>query len=194
MYFLAALYFHISVRIFCNLFICFVFYGLFQSIYFRMFCSKHSITFDTYLLNCRFHCVGMFYTNFRSCETFTVKKSRAILSLIEPLSNFRNVKYWFILYLQGYILGQCKFKCIVCPTRLSCNSHSIDICTVAIKNIKNMHAVSTNQIADIFCILTINRIITYTKKYLQSDWLRGVFAPRNIGRICTLFSIFVLFG
>ena len=28
-------------------------------------------------------------------------------------------------------------------------SHSIDICTVAIKNIRNMHAVSTNQIADI---------------------------------------------
>ena len=25
----------------------------------------------------------------------------------------------------------------------------IDICTVAIKNIRNMHAVSTNQIADI---------------------------------------------
>ena len=29
------------------------------------------------------------------------------------------------------------------------HSHSIDICTVPIKNIKNMHAVSTNQIADI---------------------------------------------
>ena len=28
-------------------------------------------------------------------------------------------------------------------------SNSIDICTVVIKNIKNMHAVSTNQIADI---------------------------------------------
>ena len=27
--------------------------------------------------------------------------------------------------------------------------HSIDICTVVIKNIKNIHAVSTNQIADI---------------------------------------------
>ena len=32
---------------------------------------------------------------------------------------------------------------------LSCFSHSIDICTVAIKNIVNMHAISTNQIADI---------------------------------------------
>ena len=27
--------------------------------------------------------------------------------------------------------------------------HSMDICTVTIKNIKNMHAISTNQIADI---------------------------------------------
>ena len=32
---------------------------------------------------------------------------------------------------------------------LSCISHSIDTCTVAIKNIRNMHAVSINQIADI---------------------------------------------
>ena len=31
--------------------------------------------------------------------------------------------------------------------------------------------------------------IAYTKKYLQSDWLREY----NISRICTLFSIFVLF-
>ena len=35
-------------------------------------------------------------------------------------------------------------------SRLCCVSHSIDICTVAIKNIRNMHAASTNQIADIF--------------------------------------------
>ena len=32
---------------------------------------------------------------------------------------------------------------------LSCVSHSIDICTVAIKNIRNMDAVSTNKIGDI---------------------------------------------
>ena len=37
----------------------------------------------------------------------------------------------------------------MCPASLSCVSYSIDICTVAIKNIRNMHAVSTNQIADI---------------------------------------------
>ena len=32
---------------------------------------------------------------------------------------------------------------------LSCVSHSIDICNVAVKNMSDMHAVSTNQIADI---------------------------------------------
>ena len=37
-----------------------------------------------------------------------------------------------------------------CISRLAlCVSHSIDICTVALKNIRNMQAVSTNQIADI---------------------------------------------
>ena len=61
-----------------------------------------------------------------------------------------------------YVLGQCKFKCIAYPARLSCDSHSIDICTVAIKNVKNIHAVSTNQIPGIlhfndneqYCLLT----------------------------------------
>ena len=39
---------------------------------------------------------------------------------------------------------------MLCISRLaSCVSHSINICTVVIKNINNMHAVSTNQIADI---------------------------------------------
>ena len=44
-----------------------------------MFCSKHSITFDTYLLSCRFHCVDIFYVNCRSCETFTVTNSGTVL-------------------------------------------------------------------------------------------------------------------
>ena len=35
------------------------------------------------------------------------------------------------------------------PRFLSCVSQSNDICTAAIKNIRNMHAVSTSQIADI---------------------------------------------
>ena len=48
-----------------------------------------------------------------------------------------------------YILGQYKLKCFEYPTSLSCVSHSVDICSVAIQNIRNMHAVSTNQIADI---------------------------------------------
>ena len=60
--FLTALYFDISIQIFCNLFICLVFEGLLQSVCFRMFYSKHSITFDTYLLSCRFHCVNTLVT------------------------------------------------------------------------------------------------------------------------------------
>ena len=48
-----------------------------------------------------------------------------------------------------YVLGQCEFKCFVYIAYLSCISHSIDICTVGNKNIRNMHAVSTNHIADI---------------------------------------------
>ena len=78
LFFLTALYFHISIRIFRNLFICLVFDGFLHLICFRMFCSKHSIPFDTYLLSCRFHCVDIFYINFRSCETFKIKNSGAI--------------------------------------------------------------------------------------------------------------------
>ena len=48
-----------------------------------------------------------------------------------------------------YVLGWCKLKCFVYTTWLSCVSHYIDISTVTIKNIRNMSAVSTNQVADI---------------------------------------------
>ena len=48
-----------------------------------------------------------------------------------------------------YVLDQCKFKCFGYPAWFPCVSHSIDICMVPIKNIQNMHAVSTNEIADI---------------------------------------------
>ena len=70
---------------------CLVLDGLLQSIYFRMFCSKHSITFDMYLLSCRFYCVDILYINFRTCETFTVTNSGSILLLIEAPSNFKNI-------------------------------------------------------------------------------------------------------
>ena len=48
-----------------------------------------------------------------------------------------------------YVLGLYKFKCFVYPVLFSCVSYAIDICNVAIENIKNMRAVSTNQIVDI---------------------------------------------
>ena len=92
LYFLTALYFHISIRIFCNLFICLVFDGLLQSICFQMFFSKHSITFGKYLLSCQFQSVDIFYIKFRSCETLTITNSGAILLLIGTLSNFRTMK------------------------------------------------------------------------------------------------------
>ena len=47
------------------------------------------------------------------------------------------------------VLGYYKFKCFMYPASLSCVSHSIDVCTVAVRGIGSVHAVSTNQIADI---------------------------------------------
>ena len=65
--------------------------GHLQSIYFRMFCSKHSITFDMYLRSCRFH-VDIFCINFRSYKSFTVTSFGAILLLIETPSNLKNIE------------------------------------------------------------------------------------------------------
>ena len=48
-----------------------------------------------------------------------------------------------------YVLGSCKSKCLAYAALLSCVLHPIDMCTVAIKNIRNMHAVLTNQIAGV---------------------------------------------
>ena len=48
-----------------------------------------------------------------------------------------------------YVLSWYKFKYFLCPISFSYVSNSIDICNVATKNIRNMHAVSANQIADI---------------------------------------------
>ena len=67
--------------------------GLLQLIYFRMFCSKHSITFESmYLLIFSFHFVQIFYIEFRFCETYTVTNSVTKKLLIKTLSNFRTIK------------------------------------------------------------------------------------------------------
>ena len=88
LHFVKALYFSFLFRIICTMFICLVVDGLFQSICFRMFCSEQSITFEnTYLLDCLFHCVEMFYIKFRFCETFTVTNSMTKILLIQILSN-----------------------------------------------------------------------------------------------------------
>ena len=103
---LTALYFHISIRIFCALFICLVFDGLLQWIYFRMFCSKHPLTLENmYPLSCWFHCVGILYIKFRCCETYIVTSFVTRNLLIKPLSNFRTINCWFSLILHTYVLG-----------------------------------------------------------------------------------------
>ena len=155
---------HISIGIFCNLFICLVFDGLLQSICFRMVCSKHSITFDTYLLNCRFHCVDIFYINVRSCETFTITNSGAILFYwlkycltLELWNNdlsiptnvcFSIVIRTFASYDYGFRLVQVQIFCICRLAFLRFTFHWY--LHGSNKNIKNMHTVSINQIADIF--------------------------------------------
>ena len=50
-----------NIQSICSLFICFELDGLLQSICFRMFSSKHSITFENmHRLSCWFHCVYIF--------------------------------------------------------------------------------------------------------------------------------------
>ena len=124
-----------------------------------MFSSKHSINFDnTYLLSRWFHCVGIFYIKLRFCEALTVINSATRILSIETLYKFWTfIKCWFTLYLHMYVSCQYNFNCFVYPSSLSCVSHSIDIYNVAIKNIRNMHHVSTNQIEDIY-VLTIMKL------------------------------------
>ena len=55
---------------------------------------------------------------------------------------------------------------------LSRVSHSIDICTVAIKNIRHMHGVSTNQVVD-NCFLTIKVYKKFTLLNF-SDYIKEV--------------------
>ena len=60
--------------------------------------------------------------------------------MIEKPYEFRTTKCWFTLWFRLVWIQ------MFCISRVS---HSIDICTVTIKNIRNIHTVSTNQIADI---------------------------------------------
>ena len=81
------------------------------------------------------------------CVTFIVIDSVTRVLLIEALYKFKTIKSGFTLYLDMYVLSWYKF--IISDSR-SCVSHPTDIYIVAIKNITNMNAVSTNHIADIF--------------------------------------------
>ena len=109
----------------------------------------------TYLLRCWFHCDDAYYFKFRLCELFTVINSVTTIFLNEMRYKFTTIKCWLTLYLHMCVLYSMAFRnqsiieFFVDPIQISCVSHSVDICTVAIKNIRNMHVVSTSQIADI---------------------------------------------
>ena len=67
--------------IFCSFFLYSV---VFCNLCFRMFCSKHSITFENmYLLCSLFYCADIFYIKFRFSELFTVINSVTRNLLIE---------------------------------------------------------------------------------------------------------------
>ena len=68
-----------------------------------------------------------------------------------------------------HVLGWYKFKCFVYPTSFSFVSLFIDICTVAIKIIRNMDVVSTNQIADVLHFNANADYLTTTKLILKHD-------------------------
>lgn len=81
--------------------------------------------------------------------------------LTEILYMFKTIKCWFTLYTQMYVLGLQMF-CRSCLAFLPLfnillfNIHSV-ICTLAIRNIRNIYAALANQTGDI-CILTINTL------------------------------------
>ena len=82
-----------------------------------------------------------------------------------------------------YVFGEYKFECFAYFGSLSCVSHSIDICTVAIKNIRNIRAISTNQIVD---ILHFNNNYCY----LERDHDKTLkFRPQSCDvRACCVYS------
>ena len=100
---LIALYFLLLICVFCTQLICLVFDGLLQSNCFRMFCSKHSITFENmYRLSCSFHRVDKLCVKLRLYETLTVTNFMTRILFIETRSSFTTIKYCFILYLHIY--------------------------------------------------------------------------------------------
>ena len=103
-----------------------------------------------YPLSGWFHCVGIFYIKYKFCETFTLINSRTGILLSEILLNI-NLELLSVALPYNYTwicfsLVLIQMRCILCLAFLCFTfSHSIEMCTVAIKNIRNMHPVSTNQ-------------------------------------------------
>ena len=88
------MYLHISIRIFCTLFICFVLDGLFAI---DLFPNVLFQTFDYFW--------KPVYIKFRFCESFTVINSVPRIVIIETLYKFRTIKYWLTLYFHMYVFG-----------------------------------------------------------------------------------------
>ena len=74
------------------------------------------------------------------------KLGQNVLQIGAGITNQDNYyKLGHTIYLHRYILGQYNLKYFLYPASLSYVSHSINICSVAFKNIRDIHAVSTNQ-------------------------------------------------
>ena len=98
-----------------------------------------------------------FFIQFRFSQTFTVIKFMTTMLWMKIMSKFRTIRCWSAL--SSVTLVSVNSINLYFPIYILCISHSIDICTVAIKNIWNKHAASTNLIADIDGSLTIISVI-----------------------------------
>ena len=93
-------------------------------------------------------------------------------------------------------LVQWKFKCFIFSAWLSYVSHSIDICTEAIKNIRNTHVVSTNRIPNFLhfidkCSYNLQEIMKISYIYsriLENPKVAGLQLKISLKRFCPNFE------
>ena len=106
-----AMYFHILISVFLYSIHWFCIWWFFvinlcwNVLYLTFDFSKPLIVFENkYPLSFRFHCVDIFYTKFRYCETLTAINPVARTLLTDKLYKFRTNKCWSTLYLHMYVL------------------------------------------------------------------------------------------
>ena len=83
-----------------------------------------------------------FFIELRLCETFTDINSGKRILLIRILYKCSTIKCWSTLYLHIYVLH---FLSSLCPFHIP-----LMFALQEVKNIRNMHVLSANQISDIF--------------------------------------------